>query len=100
MRAGALRVAAADPGRAFEPVVPSPPSALPPGPLRVTADFAATVAEPLPATAARLRTALLTAADELGLTVTDVTCGRRSCWRRVRDRTTGRRRARSRVGAR
>ncbi|MGY5632468.1 nucleopolyhedrovirus P10 family protein [Streptomyces sp. UC1A3] len=72
VRAGALRVAAAEPGRAFEPVVPSPPSALPPGPLRVTADFAATVAEPLPATAARLRTALLTAADELGLTVTDV----------------------------
>ncbi|MBE4736284.1 nucleopolyhedrovirus P10 family protein [Streptomyces caniscabiei] len=56
--------------------VPPPPSALPPGPLRITADLAAMAgpaAEPLPATAARLRTALFTAARErLGLTVTEV----------------------------
>ncbi|MGW8061360.1 nucleopolyhedrovirus P10 family protein [Streptomyces ziwulingensis] len=73
---GGLRVAPADPGEAREPVVPPPPSALPPGPLRVTADFAATVgsaaAEPLPRTADRLRTALAAATQRLGLTVTDV----------------------------
>ncbi|MDT0610628.1 nucleopolyhedrovirus P10 family protein [Streptomyces lancefieldiae] len=67
-----LRIALADPGGAYEPAVPPPPSALPPGPLRVTADFAATLAEPLPATAARLRAALATATRRLGLTVTDV----------------------------
>lgn len=59
--------------RAEETVVPAPPSALPPGPLRVVADFAATAAAPLPETASRLRLALATAADRrLGLTVTDV----------------------------
>ncbi|WP_217144302.1 nucleopolyhedrovirus P10 family protein [Streptomyces sp. AC627_RSS907] len=67
-----LRIALADPGGAHEPAVPPPPSALPPGPLRVTADFAATAAEPLPAAAARLRAALTAAARGLGLTVTDV----------------------------
>ncbi|MFF8097518.1 nucleopolyhedrovirus P10 family protein [Streptomyces sp. NPDC016675] len=76
VRPGTLRVAAVDPGEAAEAAVPAPPSALPPGPLRVTADFAATVdsaaAEPLPATAARLRAALAEAARELGLAVTDV----------------------------
>ncbi|MFE0823456.1 nucleopolyhedrovirus P10 family protein [Streptomyces sp. NPDC058847] len=71
-RPDGLRVAPADPGDAREPAVPSPPSALPPGPLRVTADFAATAAQPLPVTAARLRAALATAAHGLGLTVTDV----------------------------
>ncbi|MFE5397597.1 nucleopolyhedrovirus P10 family protein [Streptomyces sp. NPDC056568] len=76
VRPGTLRIAAADPARSAEAAVPAPPSALPPGPLRVTADFAATVdspaAEPLPATAARLRAALAGAARELGLVVTDV----------------------------
>ncbi|MEU3896812.1 nucleopolyhedrovirus P10 family protein [Streptomyces sp. NPDC045251] len=72
VRPDGLRVAPADPGAAREAVVPAPPSALPPGPLRVTADFAATAAEPLPVTAARLRAALATAARGLGLTVTDV----------------------------
>ncbi|MFC7886095.1 nucleopolyhedrovirus P10 family protein [Streptomyces sp. NPDC057376] len=72
VRPDGLRVAPADPGDAREPVVPAPPSALSPGPLRVTADFAATAAEPLPVTAARLRAALSTAARGLGLTVTDV----------------------------
>ncbi len=72
VRPEGLRVAPADPGDAWEPAVPSPPSALPPGPLRVTADFAATTAEPLPVAADRLRAALATAAHGLGLTVTDV----------------------------
>ncbi|MFI8951270.1 nucleopolyhedrovirus P10 family protein [Streptomyces sp. NPDC053750] len=67
-----LRIGLADPGRAAEPAVPPPPSALPPGPLRVTADFAATPARPLPETAAGLRAALVAAARELGLAVTDV----------------------------
>ncbi|RSN53233.1 nucleopolyhedrovirus P10 family protein [Streptomyces sp. WAC 04229] len=76
---GVLRVGLADPRDVREPAVPPPLGALPPGPLRVTADFTATVggaaaaAEPLPATAARLRAALAeAAADGLGLAVTDV----------------------------
>ncbi|WP_345589717.1 nucleopolyhedrovirus P10 family protein [Streptomyces marokkonensis] len=79
VRPGGLRIAPAGTADSGEPVVPSPPSALPPGPLRVTADFAATAdvttatAEPLPATASRLRAALAAAATRgLGLTVTDV----------------------------
>ncbi|MCX4909814.1 nucleopolyhedrovirus P10 family protein [Streptomyces sp. NBC_00878] len=73
VRLDALRLSLAAPDSAPEPVVPPPPSGLPPGPLRITADFAATPAEPLPATAARLRTALTSAAtDRLGLKVTDV----------------------------
>ncbi|MFJ6661511.1 nucleopolyhedrovirus P10 family protein [Streptomyces sp. NPDC091377] len=57
-----------------EPAVPPPPSALPPGPLLLTADFTArATAGPLPATAARLREALARiATGRLGLTVTDV----------------------------
>ncbi|MFG2883054.1 nucleopolyhedrovirus P10 family protein [Streptomyces sp. NPDC048297] len=72
VRLGGLRITLADPEDVHEPVVPPPPSALPPGALRVTADFAATVAEPLPATAARLRAALSTTARHLGLRVTEV----------------------------
>ncbi|TGZ18877.1 hypothetical protein DV517_38500 [Streptomyces sp. S816] len=73
VRLGALRIGLADPLRVAEPVVPAPPSALPPGALRVTADFAATAVEPLPATAERLRELLTTAAAErLGLVVTEV----------------------------
>ncbi|MDT9696099.1 nucleopolyhedrovirus P10 family protein [Streptomyces sp. P17] len=73
VRLGALRIGLADPARAPEPVVPAPPSALPPGVLRVTADFEATAAEPLPTVADRLRTTLAEAADQrLGLAVTEV----------------------------
>ncbi|MFD5628020.1 nucleopolyhedrovirus P10 family protein [Streptomyces sp. NPDC127072] len=79
VRLGTLRIALADPGRSRDPAVPAPPSALPPGPLRVTAEFTAWAdptapdAEPLPTTAARLRRALAEAATEgLGLTVTEV----------------------------
>ncbi|MFI9049962.1 hypothetical protein [Streptomyces sp. NPDC053427] len=69
-RLGALRLAVADPGGTPEPAVPPPPSALPPGPLRLTADFAAPADRPLPDTADRLRAALLEASDrELGLVV-------------------------------
>jgi hypothetical protein len=73
VRLGVLRIALADPEDAHEPAVPPPPGALPPGPLRITADFAAVATEPLPATASRLRTALATAAAErLGLVVDEV----------------------------
>jgi hypothetical protein len=78
VRPGDLRVGLADPQDTCEPAVPPPPGALWPGPLRVTADFAAAVgptaasAEPLPVTAARLRAALADAAGRLGLAVPDV----------------------------
>ncbi|CAM5391262.1 MULTISPECIES: nucleopolyhedrovirus P10 family protein [Streptomyces] len=73
VRLGALRIALADPQDVPEPVVPAPPSALPPGPLRVTADFAATAVEPLPTAASRLRLVLAGAATErLGLAVTEI----------------------------
>ncbi|NEY31968.1 nucleopolyhedrovirus P10 family protein [Streptomyces sp. PRKS01-65] len=72
VRLDGVRVAHADPGRAQEPAVPPPPSALPPGPLRVTAECAAAATEPLPAAAARLRAALAAAAGRLGLTVEEV----------------------------
>ncbi|MCF1597415.1 nucleopolyhedrovirus P10 family protein [Streptomyces muensis] len=73
VRLDRLRIALADPEETYEAVVPPPPSALPPGPLRVTADFAATAAEALPVTADRLRGLLAaTATERLGLTVTEV----------------------------
>ncbi|MEV6757937.1 nucleopolyhedrovirus P10 family protein [Streptomyces sp. NPDC051214] len=73
VRLGALRLSLADPSRAGAPAVPAPPSALPPGPLRITAEFAAEPSEPLPEAADRLRTALFTAAGErLGLVVAEV----------------------------
>jgi hypothetical protein len=73
VRPDGVRVALADPEDTDDPVVPPPPGALPPGPLRVTADFAATAAEPLPTTSSRLRAALsAAAADRLGLRVTEV----------------------------
>jgi len=73
VRLESLRIALADPESAHEPVVPPPPSALPPGPLRISAGFAATAQEPLPTTADRLRTSLATAATELlGLAVAAV----------------------------
>ncbi|MFH9965813.1 nucleopolyhedrovirus P10 family protein [Streptomyces mirabilis] len=78
VRLGTLRIALADPELVYEPVVPPPPSALPPGPLRIVAEFTAGAdptapgVEPLPTTAARLRVALAEAAEPLGLTVTEV----------------------------
>jgi len=79
VRLGTLRIALADPDRAGTPAVPPPPGALPPGPLRVTAEFRASVdpaspgAEPLLAVAARLRLAVVSAATRLlGLDVAEV----------------------------
>ncbi|MFD7440160.1 hypothetical protein [Streptomyces sp. NPDC059909] len=70
---GRLRIALADPELAAEPVVPPPPGALPPGLLRIEADFAAAPDEPIPAVADRLRAALHTAAVErLDLAVTEI----------------------------
>ncbi|MDH6216050.1 nucleopolyhedrovirus P10 family protein [Streptomyces pseudovenezuelae] len=72
VRLEALRIALADPEEA-DSAVPPPPSALPPGPLKVTAEFAATAAQALPTAADRLREALATAATQrLGLTVVEV----------------------------
>ncbi|MGW2569349.1 nucleopolyhedrovirus P10 family protein [Streptomyces sp. NPDC001537] len=73
VRLDALRIALADPDTAQDPAVPPPPSALPPGPLRVTADFATTASEPLPIRAALVRTTLAAAATELlGLALAEV----------------------------
>ncbi|WP_262702638.1 MULTISPECIES: hypothetical protein [Streptomyces] len=69
-RLGALRIGPADPDTAGTPAVPPPPSALPPGPLRIAAECGATLEEPLPVTVDRLRDVLLDAAtDRLGLLV-------------------------------
>lgn len=68
-----LRLAPADPECGAEPLVPAPPSALPPGPLRITADLTALGGHPLPELTAALRDALFTAADDrLGLPVSDI----------------------------
>ncbi|MEU5543367.1 hypothetical protein AB0G85_13385 [Streptomyces sioyaensis] len=73
VRLGSLRLSVADPDRAPEPTVPAPPSALPPGPLRIEADFAATGDRPLPTVADQVRAALLEASiRELGLVVAAV----------------------------
>ncbi|MGW0736159.1 nucleopolyhedrovirus P10 family protein [Streptomyces sp. NPDC002851] len=71
VRPGAVRLSLADPAATTEPGVPPPPGALPPGPLRIEAAFAATAtpATPFPHTADRLRTALAGTADHLGLLV-------------------------------
>ncbi|MER5291029.1 nucleopolyhedrovirus P10 family protein [Streptomyces pharetrae] len=73
VRLGTLRIGLADPEHTYDPAVPAPPSALPPGPLRLAAEFAAAVARPLPESAARLRAALAAAAARrLGLRVAEV----------------------------
>ncbi|WP_406389190.1 hypothetical protein [Streptomyces sp. NBC_00887] len=70
---GRLRIASADADSAPDPVVPPPPSALPPGPLRIEAGFSTTAQRPLHVTADALRSALLVAASvRLGLDVTEV----------------------------
>lgn len=70
---GTLRIAPADGDHAPDPVVPGPPSALPPGPLRIEAGFSATARRPLTVTADALRAALLTVAvQRLGLVVDEV----------------------------
>ncbi|WP_405819165.1 hypothetical protein OG705_07375 [Streptomyces sp. NBC_00838] len=70
---GRLRLCLADPGSADRPAVRPPPSALPPGALRIEGDFATVGGEPLPAVAERLRTALYQhAVERLGLRVSEV----------------------------
>ncbi|MFE5179006.1 nucleopolyhedrovirus P10 family protein [Streptomyces sp. NPDC056634] len=73
VRLESLRIELADPDGSYEYAVPAPPSALPPGPLRIVAECAAAPDEPLPTAASRLRAALNGAAsDGLGLVVDQV----------------------------
>ncbi|MEV0927961.1 hypothetical protein AB0I99_23005 [Streptomyces spongiicola] len=69
---GRIRVGLADPGRAGAPAVPPPPAALPPGPLRIEAEFAVIGAVPLAEPAGLLRRALFAAGERLGLRVAAV----------------------------
>ncbi|MGI5483492.1 hypothetical protein [Streptomyces lavendofoliae] len=70
---GRLRIGLAEPGTASAPALPAPPAAVPPGPLRIEADFAAGYGVPLPEVAERLRSALAVASEQrLGLTVSAV----------------------------
>lgn len=70
IRLGPLRLALADPATAVPPAVPPPPSALPVGPLRVTAEVAAAAGRPLPPLVDGVRAALWTASTEaLGLVI-------------------------------
>ncbi|MBL1097251.1 nucleopolyhedrovirus P10 family protein [Streptomyces coffeae] len=70
IRLDGLRIGPADPDAVGVSAVPPPPSALPPVPLRIGAECGATVDEPLPVAADRLRNALLEAVtDRLGLAV-------------------------------
>ncbi|WP_059009469.1 hypothetical protein [Streptomyces specialis] len=71
VRAEGLRIGPA--GDGGEAVVPPPPSALPPGPLRIGASVAVGADRPLTDSAAEVRAALTAAADErLGLDVVAV----------------------------
>ncbi|NLU74776.1 hypothetical protein HCC61_19190 [Streptomyces sp. HNM0575] len=70
VRLSGLRLCLADPDGAGAPAVPPPPSALPPGPLHIDAEFASAPHAPLTTMAELLRGALLRSADrELGLRV-------------------------------
>ncbi|MGW2083611.1 hypothetical protein [Streptomyces sp. NPDC001880] len=70
---GKVRISVADPDGAPDAEVEPPPSALPPGPLRIEATMSAVPGRPLPVAAGELRSALLTAAGErLGLAVAAV----------------------------
>ncbi|MFI5758397.1 hypothetical protein [Streptomyces sp. NPDC051569] len=70
---GPLRLGLVDPDAAGAPAAPLPPSALPPGQLRIEGDFAAEPGEPLQAVAERLRGVLFDCAvDRLGLLVAEV----------------------------
>ncbi|MCQ4083393.1 nucleopolyhedrovirus P10 family protein [Streptomyces sp. RB6PN25] len=67
-----LRIEPSGPSREDVPE-PLPPSALPPGPLLITADVEAVPDDPLPASAQRLRGVLArTAVDRIGLDLTGV----------------------------
>ncbi|WP_369200991.1 hypothetical protein [Streptomyces sp. PU-14G] len=67
-RLSGVRIDLTDPGRASEPAVPPPPSALRPGPLALTADLAVTASRPVQDAADAVRDTLLSAAErDLGL---------------------------------
>ncbi|MEU0986879.1 hypothetical protein [Streptomyces sp. NPDC005953] len=67
---GRVRLSLADPEQATPPPVPAPPSALPPGGLRIEADFTAPAHRPLPSVASELREVLWsTATHRLDLVV-------------------------------
>ncbi|MFD7896139.1 hypothetical protein [Streptomyces sp. NPDC059743] len=74
---GAVRLSPADPDAAEESPVPPPPSALPPGRLRIEAEFGEEFTdmtdEPLPAVADRLRAVLFDCATRrLGLRIAEI----------------------------
>lgn len=70
---GTLRIRLADPEAAPEPTVAAPWTALPPGPLRIEAEFSAPARQRLPQVAEHLRQTLLAvAAERLGLVVAEV----------------------------
>ncbi|MYZ38364.1 MULTISPECIES: hypothetical protein [unclassified Streptomyces] len=74
---GAVRLSPADPDAAEESPVPPPPSALPPGRLRIEAEFGEEFTdmtdEPLPAVADRLRAVLFACATRrLGLRIAEI----------------------------
>ncbi|WP_030204985.1 hypothetical protein [Streptomyces bikiniensis] len=69
---GGLRVGPDPDGEPGPEPLPVPPGALPPGPLRITAEFGAVAGRPLPEVSEELRTALLGAADGIGLRVAAV----------------------------
>ncbi|MCM2391541.1 hypothetical protein [Streptomyces albipurpureus] len=67
---GRVRLSLADPETAAVSPVPPPPSALPPGALRIEAGFSTSTSQPLPLVASQLREALWTVAtQELDLLV-------------------------------
>lgn len=74
VRLDGVRIGLADPeGVTGEPVVPAPPGAVPPGVLRLTAEFAATAGRPVPVTASRLREVLAeVVVERIGLAVVEV----------------------------
>ncbi|MFF9487637.1 nucleopolyhedrovirus P10 family protein [Streptomyces sp. NPDC014676] len=74
VRLDGVRIGLADPeGVTGEPVVPPPPGAVPPGPLRLTVEFAATAARPVPVTASLLREVLAeVVVERVGLAVGEV----------------------------
>lgn len=73
LRIGPVDLGAGSPPAADGVMVPAPPSAYPAVPLRIEAEFSATMDQPLPATAQALRSVLLDAARQrLGMAVTEV----------------------------
>ncbi len=67
---GRIRVGPDPDGEPGPEPLPAPPGALPPGPLRIAAEFGAVAGRPLPEVSEELRAALLRAADGIGLPVT------------------------------